>query len=171
MRTSERDPVVAVPLGTCHVDERRPRPAVPVRTDREHGGGRFRARVMALVTFGPAYGPLVAYDIEAESRRLIADGLPDRPVQLSRRRRFAPVAVDVDGDVAGTWFVRRGVGCFWDEVGVAVWPRDRRLSRGEAAPLAGRGRTIGRRRELAGFRPSYVESQSWGWGCLVSMFT
>jgi hypothetical protein len=51
----------------------------------------------------------------AESRRLIADGLPDRPVRLSRRHRFAPVAVDVDGDIAGTRFVRRGVGCFWDE--------------------------------------------------------
>jgi len=58
--------------------------------------------------------------MEAESRRLIADGLPDRPVQLSRRRRFAPVAVDVDGDVAGTWFVRRGVGCFWDEIHLLV---------------------------------------------------
>ena len=62
----------------------------------------------------------MAYDIEAESRRLIADGLPDRPVQLSRRRRFAPVAVDVDDGVAGTWFVRRGVGCFWDEIHLLV---------------------------------------------------
>jgi hypothetical protein len=57
----------------------------------------------------------VAYDVLAESRRLIGDGLPDRPVRLSRRRRFAPVAVDVDGDIAATRFVRRGVGCFWDE--------------------------------------------------------
>jgi hypothetical protein len=62
----------------------------------------------------------MAYDVEAESRRLIADGLPDRPVQLSRRRRFAPVAVDVDDDVAGTWFVRRGVGCYWDEIHLLV---------------------------------------------------
>ncbi|BFU44048.1 hypothetical protein [Krasilnikovia sp. MM14-A1004] len=62
----------------------------------------------------------MAYDIEAESRRLIADGLPDRPVSLSRRRRFAPVAVDVDGDVACTWFVRRGVGCFWDEIHLLI---------------------------------------------------
>lgn len=57
----------------------------------------------------------MAYDFVAESLRLIADGSPDRPVRLSRRHRFAPVAVDVDGDVAATRFVRRGVGCFWDE--------------------------------------------------------
>jgi hypothetical protein len=62
----------------------------------------------------------VAYDILAESRRLITDGLPDRPVWLSRRRRFAPVAVDVDGDLAGTRFVRRGVGRFWDETHLLV---------------------------------------------------
>ena len=58
----------------------------------------------------------MAYDARSEGRRLIADGLPDRPVRLSRRRRFAPVAVDVDGDVAATWFVRRGVACYWDEI-------------------------------------------------------
>jgi len=63
---------------------------------------------------------LVAYDILGESQRLIADGLPDRPVWLSRRRRFAPVAVDVDGDIACTRFVRRGVGCFWDETHLLV---------------------------------------------------
>ncbi|MEV4847028.1 hypothetical protein AB0K20_27875 [Micromonospora matsumotoense] len=28
--------------------------------------------------------------------------MPDAPVRLSRRRRFTPVAVDVDGDVAAT---------------------------------------------------------------------
>jgi hypothetical protein len=58
----------------------------------------------------------VAYDARAESERLILDGLPDRPVRLSRRRRFAPVAVDIDGDVAATWFVRRGVACYWDDL-------------------------------------------------------
>jgi hypothetical protein len=62
----------------------------------------------------------VAYDAVAESLRLIADGLPDRPVRLSRRRRFAPVAVDVDGDVAATRFLRRGAGCFWDEIHLLV---------------------------------------------------
>ncbi|MET7968737.1 hypothetical protein [Micromonospora sp. NPDC005305] len=57
----------------------------------------------------------MAYDALAESRRLIISRLPDGPVRLSRRRRFAPVAVDVDGDVAATRFLRRGVGCYWDE--------------------------------------------------------
>lgn len=66
------------------------------------------------------YGHRVAYDALAESMRLIADGLPDQPVRLSRRRRFAPVAVDVDGDVAATRFLRRGTGCFWDEIHLLV---------------------------------------------------
>lgn len=57
----------------------------------------------------------MAYDHEAESRKLIVEGLPGRPVSLSRRRRFAPLAVDVDGDVAAARFVRRGVACYWDE--------------------------------------------------------
>ncbi|WP_147376186.1 hypothetical protein [Micromonospora radicis] len=58
----------------------------------------------------------MAYDVLAESLRLITSGLPDRPVRLSRRRRFAPVAVDVDGDVAATRFLRRGVGGYHDEI-------------------------------------------------------
>ncbi|HYN93656.1 MAG TPA: hypothetical protein VES42_07385 [Pilimelia sp.] len=66
----------------------------------------------------------MSYDALAESLRLITDGLPDRPVRLSRRCRFAPVAVDVDGDVAATRFLRRGVGCFWDETHLLV-ARDR----------------------------------------------
>jgi hypothetical protein len=82
---------------------RRPAPARAGRFDIGRPGGR------AL------YGAWVAYDAWAESVRLIEDGLPDRPVRLSRRRRFAPVAVDVDGDVAAAWFVRRGVACFWDD--------------------------------------------------------
>ncbi|GAA4457634.1 hypothetical protein [Phytohabitans houttuyneae] len=62
----------------------------------------------------------MAYDPLAESVRLIADGLPDRPVRLSRRHRFAPVAVDVDGDIAAARFLRRGAGCFWDETHLLV---------------------------------------------------
>jgi hypothetical protein len=57
----------------------------------------------------------VAYDVVAESLRLIAGGLPDGPVRLSRRHRFAAVAVDVTGDIAGTRFLRRGAGCIHDE--------------------------------------------------------
>ena len=51
----------------------------------------------------------MAYDALGESRRLLADGPPDTPFRLTRRRRFLPVACDVDGDVAATLFVRRGV--------------------------------------------------------------
>jgi hypothetical protein len=42
----------------------------------------------------------MAYDILAESRRLIIEGPPAQQVRLSRRRRFAALAVDVDGDIA-----------------------------------------------------------------------
>src|SRR3954451_15064569 len=87
-----------------------PTPTAPNSANQDDGAGHR----------GQAYGPMVAYEVKAESRRLIADGLPDRPVQLSRRRRFAPVAVDVDDDVACTLFVRRGVGCFWDETHLLV---------------------------------------------------
>lgn len=45
----------------------------------------------------------------AESSRLLAGALPDNDVRLSRRRRFIPLAVDRDGDVAATMFLRRGV--------------------------------------------------------------
>lgn len=51
----------------------------------------------------------MAYDRLLESRKLIAEGPPNTPYRLSRRRRFIPLAVDVDGDVAATLFVRRGV--------------------------------------------------------------
>ncbi|WP_143162958.1 hypothetical protein [Couchioplanes caeruleus] len=57
----------------------------------------------------------MAYDVLGESRQLIDNGLPERPVRLSTRRRFAPAAVDVDDDIACTRFIRRGAGCFWDE--------------------------------------------------------
>ncbi|MGY1843184.1 hypothetical protein [Modestobacter sp. SYSU DS0875] len=52
----------------------------------------------------------MAYDVLAESVALLEHGLPEAPPRLSRRRRFAPLAVDVDGDVACTMFARRSVG-------------------------------------------------------------
>jgi hypothetical protein len=52
----------------------------------------------------------VAYDVLAESLRLLADGVPDAPVALSRRRRFAPLAAATAGEIAATLFARRGVG-------------------------------------------------------------
>ena len=52
----------------------------------------------------------MGYDPLAESVALIEGAVPDSPPRLSRRRRFAPLAVDVDGDVACTLFARRSVG-------------------------------------------------------------
>ena len=55
------------------------------------------------------------YDRLAESVRLIEHGVPDERVRLSRRRRFQPVAVDVDGDVAVAEFLCRAHGgAQWD---------------------------------------------------------
>jgi len=52
----------------------------------------------------------VAYDPLLESVRLIDSGAPATPLRLSRRRRFLPLAVDVDDDLAATVFLRRGAG-------------------------------------------------------------
>ncbi|MCZ2817544.1 hypothetical protein [Modestobacter sp. VKM Ac-2984] len=52
----------------------------------------------------------MAYDALAESIALIEHGVPEAPPRLSRRRRFVPLGVDVDGDVACTLFARRSVG-------------------------------------------------------------
>ncbi|MCF6744517.1 hypothetical protein E9529_09540 [Blastococcus sp. KM273128] len=62
----------------------------------------------------------MAYDVLAESIALIEHGVPDAPARLSRRRRFAPLAVDVDGDVACTYFARRSVGAVVAEAWVLV---------------------------------------------------
>jgi hypothetical protein len=51
----------------------------------------------------------MAYDALEESLKLLADGPPLSPGQLTRRRRFVPMAVDRDDDVAVTLFARRGV--------------------------------------------------------------
>jgi hypothetical protein len=59
----------------------------------------------------------VAHDLVAEGRRILADGLPEPPVRLSRRHRLAALAADVDGDVAAVLFARRGTsGQPWFEV-------------------------------------------------------
>lgn len=49
------------------------------------------------------------YDALAESVRLLEGGTPSSSTRLSRRVRFLPLAVDRDGDVAATMFLRRGV--------------------------------------------------------------
>lgn len=51
----------------------------------------------------------VAYDALHESVRLLQGEPPPDSVGLSRRRRHAALAVDRDGDVAATLFLRRGV--------------------------------------------------------------
>lgn len=66
----------------------------------------------------------MAYDQFAESIRLITEGLPQvLPPRLSRRRRFAPLAFDVDGRAAATLFVRRGVS---GEPWIEEWTLERR---------------------------------------------
>lgn len=57
----------------------------------------------------------MAYDAFAESVRLIESRHVVPVLRLSRRRRFAPMALDVADDVAVTMFARRGVGCLWAE--------------------------------------------------------
>lgn len=53
----------------------------------------------------------MAYDAVAESIKLIESRSIEGPTRLSRRRRFVPLAVDVEDDVAVTAFMRRSVGC------------------------------------------------------------
>lgn len=65
----------------------------------------------------------MAYDRLSESRKMIAEDVPQMPFRLTRRRRFIPVAFDVNGDVAATLFLRRGVsGNPWLE----AWALERR---------------------------------------------
>lgn len=58
----------------------------------------------------------MTYDQLVESLHLIDGGPVAGPVALSRRRRFLPVAADVNGDVAVTVFLRRAHGgAEWEE--------------------------------------------------------
>src|SRR3954453_9971534 len=51
----------------------------------------------------------MSYDALAETLRLLDGPPPSQVARLSRRVRFLPLAVDRDGDVAATMFLRRGV--------------------------------------------------------------
>ncbi len=51
----------------------------------------------------------MSYDALAESVRLLDGAAPADAPGLSRRVRHVPLAVDRDGDVAATMFLRRGV--------------------------------------------------------------
>lgn len=52
----------------------------------------------------------MAYDALVESLRLISGDAVAGAERLTRRRRFLPVAVDVDDDIAATVFLRRAHG-------------------------------------------------------------
>src|SRR6201994_3485635 len=60
----------------------------------------------------------MAYDVVQESVALIEVGHAEPVRSLTRRRRFAAMAVDVSDDVAVTMFARRGVGCVQQETHV-----------------------------------------------------
>jgi hypothetical protein len=77
----------------------------------------------------------VAYDALVESVALIESRRLEPVRRLSRRRRFAAMAVDVADDVAASMFARRGVGCIWKETHVLV------LRDGRWAWLGGGGAT------------------------------
>lgn len=79
----------------------------------------------------------MAYDVLAESVALIESRRLEPVRRLTRRRRFAAMAVDVAGDVAGTMFARRGVGCIWQETHVLA------LRDGQWTWLGGAGATRG----------------------------
>ena len=51
----------------------------------------------------------MSYDALAESVRLLEGAAPQGSARLSRRRRYVPLAVDRDGDIAATMFLRRSV--------------------------------------------------------------
>lgn len=53
------------------------------------------------------YCGFVAFNVEAESLRLVQDGFPDEPAPMTRRQRFEPVALDVASDLAMTLFLTR----------------------------------------------------------------
>lgn len=69
----------------------------------------------------------------AESVALIESRRLDPVRRLTRRRRFAAMAVDVAGDVAASMFARRGVRCIWQETHVLA------LRHGQWARLGGGG--------------------------------
>lgn len=76
------------------------------------------------------------YEVLAESVALIESRQLHPVLRLTRRRRFAAMAVDVAGDVAATMFARRGVGCIWQEIHVLV------LREGKWAYLGGGGANV-----------------------------
>jgi hypothetical protein len=89
----------------------------------------------------------VAYDALAESIALIESRALTPVPRLSRRRRFAAMAVDVAGDIAATMFLRRGAGCVYQEIHVLA-ARD-----GQWRILGGGGVGYGSGEDLLADRP------------------
>lgn len=79
----------------------------------------------------------MTYDVLAESVALIDSRRLDPVRRLTRRTRFAAMAVDVAGDLAATMFARRGAGCIWQEVHVLA------LREGKWTYLGGGSATAG----------------------------
>jgi hypothetical protein len=75
----------------------------------------------------------LCFDALGESLALIESRRLEPVHRLSRRRRFAAMAVDVAGDMAACMFARRGVGCIWQETYVLA------LRDGQRALLGGGG--------------------------------
>lgn len=102
----------------------------------------------------------MSYDAREQSIGLIEGGLPSAPDRLSRRRRFAPIAVDVDGDLAVTMFARRGVG---GEVWGDNWTLARRR---EGWQLLGGGSRSGGHDLLRDRAAGLADGGLWMWtGC------
>ena len=95
----------------------------------------------------------MAYDVLAESVLLIESPNLTPVTRLSRRRRFAAMAVDVAGDVALTMFARRGVGCVWEDIHVLT------LRHGRWHLLGGGGGTG--EDDLLSHRPRVLPADQW----------
>ena len=95
----------------------------------------------------------MAYDVLAESVALIESPNLKQVTRLSRRRRFAAMAVDVVGDVAVTMFARRGAGCVWEEIHVLA------LRHGRWHMLGGGGGTADD--DLLANRPRVLRPNQW----------
>ncbi|WP_051516092.1 hypothetical protein [Candidatus Blastococcus massiliensis] len=119
----------------------------------------------------------MSYDALAESVRLLEGAELPAVVRLSRRVRHVPLAVDRDGDVAVTVFLRRGVSGLplveshtlelarggWRVLGggggasdVAVAPRQSLAELGAPAVSPGSGGTARSRSGLLGLRSGWI---------------
>ncbi len=103
----------------------------------------------------------MSYDALAESILLVGTRQP-RPVpRLSRRRRFAAMAVDVAGDIAATMFLRRSVGCDVQETWVLTLRED------QWCMLGGGGGTVDHNAGLLADRPETIPDEAiWPWNTL-----